>query len=244
MCKIFIQLSCLFIALQVNAKTLDLDNACWHDAEPDIHINACTALIQSGQLTTKNLSIAYSNRSLGYFDKGLYNQAIADTTQALTLNPTNTFAWYNRGNAYKKNGLYDQAIADYDKTVALNPNFSLAYNSRGGAYSKKGLNDLAIADFTKAIALNGMIKAYYSRARSYYLKCEYKAALSDAEMAVTIEPNIANHFVLRGQIYEQLHQLDKADSDYHAALALDSKNKDAESGLKRIIAASKNKILK
>jgi len=44
----------------------------------DSAIKGCTAVIQSGQETDENLAIAFSNRGIGYDEKGQYDLAIAD----------------------------------------------------------------------------------------------------------------------------------------------------------------------
>src|SRR5271170_3306736 len=68
---------------------------------PDLQINGCTAVIQSGRETQKNLAIAYSNRGAVYSDEKDYDRAIADYDQAITLDPQNAAPYNNRGNAYR-----------------------------------------------------------------------------------------------------------------------------------------------
>ena len=60
------------------------------------------------------------NRGLAYARQGEYEQAIADYTAAIKLNPQLAEAYYNRGNAYRRQGEYDQAIADYTAAIGLN----------------------------------------------------------------------------------------------------------------------------
>ena len=45
---------------------------------PDLAIGACTAIIQSGQETTKDLATAFLNRGRGYAGKREYDRAIQD----------------------------------------------------------------------------------------------------------------------------------------------------------------------
>lgn len=68
---------------------------------PDVdwkqQILRCTELIDSGQETQKNLSIAYYNRGLAYENINDYTRAIADYSHAAALDPTNAAALLYRG---------------------------------------------------------------------------------------------------------------------------------------------------
>ena len=119
----------------------------------------------------------YFNRGFEYAKKGKLDQAIADYTKALELNPKFDWAYYNRGNAYGKKGRHDRAIADYNKALEINPRFFLAYFNRGNAYEKKGRHARAIADYTKVIELNPRYAAAYNnRAIAYYHQKDYDKA--------------------------------------------------------------------
>src|SRR5580700_9749216 len=53
----------------------------------DLVIGACTAIIQSGQETTKGLAAAFTNRGYAYRNKREYDRAIQDLDQAIKLDP-------------------------------------------------------------------------------------------------------------------------------------------------------------
>ena len=74
-------------------------------------------------------------------------QAIADYSKAIELNPDDVLAYNNRGIAYTDLGDYERAITDYYKAVELDPNYALAYYKRGNAYVDIGELEHAIADF-------------------------------------------------------------------------------------------------
>jgi tetratricopeptide (TPR) repeat protein len=71
-------------------------------------------------------------------EKGNYDRAISDYTEAIRLKPNYAKAYYNRGNAYREKGDYDRAISDYNEAIRLNPKDANAYHSRGVAYYHKG----------------------------------------------------------------------------------------------------------
>ena len=109
-----------------------------------------------------------TGRALLHKHKGEYDQAIADYTEIIRLNPGDYDACYNRGLIYDLKGDDDKAIADFTGAVRLKPDYAYAYNDRGWAYAKKGDDDKAIADFTEVIRLKpGYADAYNSRGAAY-----------------------------------------------------------------------------
>jgi len=67
----------------------------------------------------------FFNSGLSYYDKGDYDRAIADYTQAIKLNPNYSEAYNNRGVVYQDKGNKSLAIADYRTAVRLDPNEAL-----------------------------------------------------------------------------------------------------------------------
>ncbi len=51
---------------------------------------------------------------------GLYDQAIADFSQAIRLAPNLDYAYFNRGRTYEINGERQRAVKDFMKSYALN----------------------------------------------------------------------------------------------------------------------------
>ncbi len=152
---ILIGLALALVAPAAWAQTQQQRDWCYSPtATDDQTVDGCTALIQSGRQTTTNQAAAYHNRGYAYENKGLYDQAIADDTQSLALNPNSAYAYNDRGLAYDGKHLYDRAIADYTRSIALKPDYAAAYNNRGSAYEKKGLRDPAVADYRASLRLN------------------------------------------------------------------------------------------
>src|SRR5258708_5872736 len=97
---------------------------------------------------------AYIDRGDTFADAGDFDNAIADYTEALRLNPQNTDAFNNRGLVYVDKGDLDNAIADYSEAIRLEPTFDIAYSNRGIAYRENSDFDNAMADFAEALRLN------------------------------------------------------------------------------------------
>src|SRR3954470_10921217 len=204
----------VLISISTPAASQTLRGKCG-DPDPDISIAACTkkilsdtADLKSGrgipQAAAAHLATDYDNRGVAYANKGLYDQAIADYGQAISLSPRSfPTAYFNRASAYSNQGLDDQAIADYSKAISLepegtDPDFKLAYayDYRGNAYERKGLYDEAIADFTMAISLNARFEnAYEHRGNRYLHKALYDLAIADFSKVISLDPrNIASYY--------------------------------------------------
>jgi tetratricopeptide (TPR) repeat protein len=165
-----------------------MDSCFGQTAAPDQRIDACTSLIQEGQLGSGAANAIY-NRGNAYLSKRSYDQAIADYTRALTLNPGLARAYNNRCAAYLGKGLDDQAIADCSNAIALKSSDAKTYYNRGNAYMDKSLYDRAIADYTQAIALNSdYAKAYANRGGAYESKGLNVKAIADFRAALAIDP--------------------------------------------------------
>lgn len=156
-------------------------------------IAACDREIKSGKLGTADLAATYFNRGIEWHAKHDYEQAIADYTEAIRLNPKYASAFYNRGNSWRARRDNDRAIADYTEAIRLNPKYAAAYNNRGNGWHDKRDYDRAIADYTEAIRLNaGYASAYYNRGNSWSEKRDYERAIADYNEAIRLNPGHIN----------------------------------------------------
>jgi tetratricopeptide (TPR) repeat protein len=147
---------------------------------PDLGIEACTAIIQSGQQITTGLAVAFLYRGNAYVDKREYDRAIQDL---------------NRGNAYGGKREYDRAIQDYDQAIRLDPNNAQAFNNRGNAYADKREYDRAIRDYDQAIGLDpNNALAFFNRGRAKWLKGDRAGANADIAAAKQISADIVKDF--------------------------------------------------
>jgi tetratricopeptide (TPR) repeat protein len=156
-----------------------------------------------------------------YFCKGDNDNAIADITEAVRLNPNDSYAYYIRGLACANKRNHDHAIADYSEAVRLNPNYVYAYYSRGNAYKSKCDYDRAIVDYTEVVRLDpNYTDAYYNRGIAYLNKGDNDHAIADFNEAIRLNPNDASAYCNRGVAYLNKGDNDRAVTDITEAVRL------------------------
>lgn len=181
--------------------------------------------------------------------QGDYNQAVADYTKALQLEPNDKIASDNLSNALKKRqdeamkfmveGLgawfkndFDLALADLNQAIQLDPKFLAAYCNRSFLYESRGDFARAIADCNHAIELDpNFTAAYCNRGDSYRQKGEYDRAIADFSQAIQLEPDRANIYFDRGLAYFNKGENDKAIADFGQAIHPDPKIANASRGI-------------
>ena len=157
-----------------------------------------------------------------FFEKEKWEEAAAEFTKALELNPELLDAWFSRGRCRINLGLNDGAIADFDKYLALNPASASAYNNRAYARECKGDHDGAIADYTKAIEQDASFAvAYGNRASSKRAKGDWDGVIADSTRAVELDAKLRQAYLDRAAAYEGKDRLADAIRDLTMAVALD-----------------------
>ena len=153
-------------------------------------------------LDRSNRADAYAWRGKAHYDKGDYDNAIAEFTKAILLKPNYADAYVSRANAYSLKGDYDQAIADYTKATKLDTVNTDAYAWRGRTYFLKGDYDQAIADLTQTVKLKpDFVDAYRARGLAYYEKGDYGQAIADLTILIQLMPNDATAYGMRSRAY-------------------------------------------
>ena len=168
-------------------------------------------------------------RCAGYLEFGDYEQAIADFTEAIRLDPDFVGAYKVRGDAHSYRGRaygnvgdYEQAIADYTEVIRLDPDNAVAYHNRGYAYREMGEYEQAIADYTEAIRLDpDNAVAYSNRGVVYNQMGEYEQAIADFTEAIRLDPDSAWAYSDRGSIYNGMGEYEQAIADFTEAIRLD-----------------------
>ncbi len=212
------------IATATPASTQTAQERAWCDikarAMPDQIISSCTAVIESGRETGRNLAAAYTIRGRAYRTKGDYDHAVVDYTEAIKIEPNYVLAYYSRGIAYFNKKDFDHAIADYTASLRLAPKDIIALQNRGHAYQGMQDYDRAVADYSEAIQIEPKFASAFND-RCYARAIagrELQQALADCNEALRLIPNQPSTLDSRGFTYLRLGEFDKAIADYNTVL--------------------------
>lgn len=147
------------------------------------------------------------------------DQAIADLTTALKLNPTLVDAYYSRAHALQEKGQTDASIQDCSKAIQLSPssdNFSL----RGTLHFIKNDNKHALKDFAMALrnAPQDPGSIHYKRACVYEHSGALEKAIEDYSATIKLGSRsggeLERSYASRAKLYERIGRKDLAAKDW------------------------------
>jgi stress-induced-phosphoprotein 1 len=105
-------------------------NAHFKESRYEKAIEAYTRALQT--VTDENeKSVIYSNRAACYYQLRNFEEVVADSTESLTLSPTNAKSLLRRGLAYESLEKQKLALQDLQQVLALEPNTSVALQAVG-----------------------------------------------------------------------------------------------------------------
>ena len=163
-------------------------------------------------------ALAYSDRASVYEAKRDFDEAIADRSQAIRLEPKSA-KWYgSRWHDLHEHGGARQGDCDL-KQGHPHSNQNAMVASRGYYYMSKRKRDLdkAIADYTEAIRLapnDPYQQNYNNRASAYMMKGDYNRAIADHTEAIRLAPNNPLLYNNRAFVYMAKGDYDKAIADF------------------------------
>jgi tetratricopeptide (TPR) repeat protein len=197
----------------------------------------------SARINTKTAEDYYNS---GYFKSGFGSpeDAIADLTKAIEMNPNYTDAYNCRGFAYNRLLLFNEALKDFTKAIELDPGLSDAYLNRGVAYKNLGKYDEACADWYKAkeigapyaqmqidefcspkekkeeIKTGQTAEEFYNLGYKEYQSGQYEKAISYFSKAIELDPNLSKAYCNRGYSEYLSDKKTEACADWNKALEL------------------------
>jgi tetratricopeptide (TPR) repeat protein len=171
--------------------------------------------------TTPKTFGALLDRGIMFAGNNEYEKAIADFTEAISLNHDFVIGYMYRGSIYSKMNDFDRAILDYNQAIKLNPNFANLYNGRGCVYKEMNDYSRAIADFTEAIRIEPRLATVYGNRGDTYLSMDdYDRAIADLTEAVILEPKNGIAYAKRGAAYFYRKYYKRAVNDFTQAIRL------------------------
>jgi len=157
----------------------------------------------------------HSRYNLGYKegkkDSKMLEEAIADYSVVIQLDPANSDAYFYRANAKKLLNRYNDAIPDFTLAIKYDPKKWDFYYYRGLTYYLLEKYWAAVDDFTKTIALNAdNPETYYWRGASYYGVQEYQQSIEDFNRTLALNPDYLEAYSFKGDAHYSLKDYDAA----------------------------------
>ncbi|MEQ1752520.1 MAG: tetratricopeptide repeat protein [Micropepsaceae bacterium] len=150
-----------------------------------------------------------------------YKVALADFNTSIRMNPHSARALENRGFVYLRMQQPEPAIRDFTRAIQLQAS-SNTYSLRGLALMQLGRNDAALRDFDTALQIDPRnADAYRGRENLYESVMDYVQAYRNQQMAMQLEPNVAQDFATSGELLHHMGRDDEAIADYTRSIALD-----------------------
>jgi lipoprotein NlpI len=136
-----------------------------------------------------NLAIDHSNRARAYECEQRFDEAEADYTAAITLNPSDGILHSSRALLYMRLHHADLAVADFDAAIKAFPNVAGLYDDRGLAFEESGDDAAAMRDFSTALEKDPQLaSAHHHRSMVLAIEDQVDQALAEERIALQIEP--------------------------------------------------------
>ncbi len=166
--------------------------ACVEPGEAEARINACTAILESGDLGASDRALAHAGRGEALAEAGDVTEALRDFASALESDPQNLMAVKGRAAILIESGQLDAAAPLVARLLASGESAAEANYLNGRILLARGDLDAAISAFTHAIDEDERYgDAYAQRAAAKQRQRDYEAALVDFDHAIAINPQLA-----------------------------------------------------
>ncbi len=176
-------------------------------------------------------------RGKAHLVKEEYDDAIADFTDAVRLDPAHASAYAARAEAWARKHYRDRELADITAAVKLEPRNTAYRVARGQSCSAQGRHEEAMADFNAALGLEPENPAIWV-ARGNESRKDWKLdeALADYTRAIQLNPNFTLAYISRGQTWRQRHEFGRAIQEFAEVARREPDNALTHMYLARILA--------
>jgi len=194
----------------------------------------------------KGLETAHFYLGTSLFERKMYEDAIGEFKESLRMNPTASDTHYMLAVAYREIDSMDKYREELEAALSLDPklpeaNYDVGMlliqdgDVAGGAeYLRKSADAAAQSEKPlQALKDLGPVDERVDASRAALAK-DAKLALTEARIAVAIEPRSLDGQVALGDAYAKLGKKKEAAKAYRAALGVDAGNEDARAKLKKV----------
>lgn len=176
-----------------------------------------------------NYAEAYFARGDCYYTQSNYENALTDFYRTITINPNHESATNMIGVVYYFQEKYDDAVSYFSQAIQLNPSGGLYHKNLGNSYRNLRNYSKALQSYNAAIQIDTEdYEALKNRAELYQYYLDNKeAAIKDYTLLISKEPNYADYYRNRGDLYAETKKNDLAEADYTQLINLDKTNENS-----------------
>ncbi len=179
-------------------------------------LSTCSTLISDPGLDREERAELFAARGRVYHRLGRAPEAIRDYSQAITLDPQDSYSLNGRGNLLLWLENPGAAVVDLNASLALRPDNDDAYLNRGWAHLRLGQYELARRDFGKLGSEAPPWPQVLAQGAEFAIeRGDYDAAIQLSSQALELDPTNRFALRLRAEAYWKTGQeaLSKADDD-------------------------------
>ncbi|MBE9238526.1 serine protease [Anabaena aphanizomenioides LEGE 00250] len=166
------------------------------------------------------IHLAYYGKGLALYSSGKGSEAITAFEQAVKFKPEFVPAWNNLSVAYRESNQLDKALVAINEAIQLQPNNPNLYNQKYLVLDALKNYKEAAAAINKAIELSPRAAFYLIRGVVRWQLGNTQGAIDDSNLAIKINPNLAEAYLIRGIVRLQLGNTQGAIDDSNLAIKI------------------------
>ncbi len=166
------------------------------------------ALSETMNLSVQDMdAITAYNNGADLASQGKFNEALASTNEALSLQPNFSLAWAQKAGLLVVLGRNEEAVTAADNAIAANSNISEAWASRADALNNLGKYAEALDSARQAVVLDpGLAEGWANEATAFNNLGRYQDAIQAANKALSINPDLPAALSAKGFATAMLQQ--------------------------------------
>jgi tetratricopeptide (TPR) repeat protein len=173
-----------------------------------------------------------------FVDSKKYEDAIAQFTSAIGMEPSNSDYYIERGQTYEKLAKYAEAMADFEKALVFAPKNADIVISMGEISNKTGNYAEALKLLDRASTMDKRnIRIYTQKVITLIGLEKYTAALKVSDTAIIIKDTPMDYY-FRGVIYKNLDNIELAKKEFEKSISKDKKLAEPRLALADLILAT------
>jgi tetratricopeptide (TPR) repeat protein len=158
---------------------------------------------------------------------GNYDEAIANLSAAMAMDPNYSEYYNERGNIFLRLGRLEEARADYLKAIELSPPYFEVFTNLGQCYRRLGAMAEAITAYSRALDLEpDHVLAFLGRGKAHEELDQTEAAIADYTAALACDSALWDALASRAVLHYQAGNFAASVADFDRAIALAPRNSD------------------